>query len=136
MASPRRHVRTQVLYARLKCTDDYVDAVDMDAFRNVIGGRNFRHAAIIRGVNVPEVWVPVRDPGLGRIREFVRLRTEVLGGPLSAQEIRDIRFTFQMVNGVINNRILNRPEPMMLQTDEFEVAMPLSFMALAGLLVV
>ena len=129
----RRRGQSQELYGRLRSTDDYVDAVIMDVYRSIIGSRNFWHAAIIRGVNVPDFWVPFRESGLRRIKEFIRLRTEELGRALSAQEIRDIRFDFQMVNGVINNGILNRPGPIMLETHEFEVALLRSFRAVAGL---
>ncbi len=129
----RRRTQTQEMYGRLQCTDDYVDAVVMDVYRSVIGSRHFWHAAIVRGVNVPEFWVPFRDSGLRRIKEFIRLRSDELGRALSAQETRDIRFAFQMVNGVINNGILNRPGPIMLETREFEVALLRSFRAVAGL---
>lgn len=129
----RRRTQTQEMYGRLQCTDDYVDAVVMDVYRSVIGCRHFWHAAIVRGVNVPEFWVPFRDSGLRRIKEFIRLRSDELGRALSAQETRDIRFAFQMVNGVINNGILNRPGPIMLETREFEVALLRSFRAVAGL---
>ena len=129
----RRRTQSQALYGRLSCTEDYADALVMDVYRSVIGSRNFWHAAIIRGVSVPEFWVPFRESGLRRIKEFIRLRTEELGRELSAQEIRDVRFAFQMVNGVINNGILNRPGPIMLETREFEVALLRSFRAVAGL---
>jgi AcrR family transcriptional regulator len=129
----RRRAESQALYARLSSADDYVDAVIMDVYRSVLGSRHFWHAAIIRGVKVPEFWVPFRESGLRRIKECIRLRTDELGRELSAQEIRDIRFAFQMVNGVINNGILNRPGPIMLETREFEVALLRSFRAIAGL---
>jgi AcrR family transcriptional regulator len=129
----RRRAESQALYARLSSADDYVDAVIMDVYRSVVGSRHFWHAAIIRGVKVPEFWGPFRESGLRRIKECIRLRTEELGRELSAQEIRDIRFAFQMVNGVINNGILNRPGPIMLETREFEVALLRSFRAVAGL---
>ncbi len=129
----RRRGESQALYARLSSADDYVDAIIMDVYRSVVGSRHFWHAAIIRGVKVPEFWGPFRESGLRRIKECIRLRTEELGRELSAQEIRDIRFAFQMVNGVINNGILNRPGPIMLETREFEVALLRSFRAVAGL---
>ena len=129
----RRRVHSDALYRRLKCTDPYVAAVVLDVYKNVIGSRNFWHAAIMRGVSVPEFWVPFRESGLLRIKEFIRLRRDELGRALSAQESRDIRFAFQMVNGVINNGVLNRPGPIMLETREFEVALLRSFRAVAGL---
>ena len=129
----RRRAESQALYAGLSSVDDYVDAVIMDVYRSVLGSRHFWHAAIIRGVKVPEFWSPFRESGLRRIKECIRLRTAELGRELSAQEIRDIRFAFQMVNGVINNGILNRPGPIMLETREFEVALLRSFRAVAGL---
>jgi hypothetical protein len=121
------------LFGTLNSTDDYVDAVIMDVYSHVIGSRNFWHAAIIRGVGVPEFWGPFRESGLRRIKEFLRLRTDEVGRTLTAQEIRDIRFAFQMVNGVINNGILNRPGPIMIETREFEVALVRSFRAVAGM---
>jgi AcrR family transcriptional regulator len=129
----RRRAESQLLYARLSSADDYVDALIMDVYRSVVGSRHFWHAAIIRGVKVPEFWAPFRESGLRRIKECIRLRSDELGRELSAQEIRDIRFAFQMVNGVINNGILNRPGPIMLETREFEVALLRSFRAVAGL---
>ncbi|HEY4338603.1 MAG TPA: TetR/AcrR family transcriptional regulator [Steroidobacteraceae bacterium] len=129
----RRRAETGVLYGRLKCTDDYVDALIMDVYKSILGSRNFWHAAIIRGVGVADFWVPFRESGLRRIKEFERLRGEELARTLSAEEIRNIRFAFQMVNGVINNGILNRPGPIMIETREFEVALIRSFRAVAGL---
>jgi AcrR family transcriptional regulator len=129
----RRRAHMTELFGRLNSADDYVDAVIMDVYNHVIGSRNFWHAAIIRGVSVPEFWGPFRESGLRRIREFLRLRTEEVGRALTAQEVRDIRFAFQMVNGVINNGILNRPGPIMIETREFEVALVRSFRAVAGM---
>lgn len=129
----RRRGEAQTLFDRLDCRDDYVSVVVMDVYRSVVGTRNFWHAAIMRGVKFPDFWVPFRESGLRRIREFSRLRAEELGRPLSAQETRDIRFAFQMVNGVINNAIVNRPGPIMIETREFEVALLRSFRAVAGL---
>ncbi|HTV79974.1 MAG TPA: TetR/AcrR family transcriptional regulator [Steroidobacteraceae bacterium] len=129
----RRRGQMQALFASLRSADDYVDAVIMDVYNNVIGSRNFWHAAIIRGVSVPDFWGPFRESGLRRIKEFLRLRAEELGRPLTAQETRDIRFAFQMMNGVINNGILNRPGPIMIETREFEVALVRSFRAVAGM---
>ncbi len=131
----RRRAETMALYSRLRPSDDYVDAVIMDVYKSVLGSRNFWHAAIIRGVAVADFWVPFRESGLRRIKEFLRLRSEELDRTLSAEEIRNIRFAFQMVNGVINNGILNRPGPIMIETREFEVALVRSFKAVAGLLV-
>jgi AcrR family transcriptional regulator len=129
----RRREQMQELFARLSSDDDYADALVMDVYRNVTASRNFWHAAIIRGVNFPDFWIPFRESGLRRIQEFLRLRTAELGRNLSAQETRDIRFAFQMVNGVINNGILNRPGPIMLETPEFEAALLRSFRAVAGM---
>jgi AcrR family transcriptional regulator len=129
----RRRAETLALYGRLKSSDDYVDALIMDVYKSVLGSRNFWHAAIIRGVGVPDFWVPFRESGLRRIKEFLRLRGEELKRALTAEEIRNIRFAFQMVNGVINNGILNRPGPIMIETREFEVALVRSFKAVAGL---
>lgn len=129
----RRRTQMQTLFAGLNSKVDYVDAVVMDVYNHVIGSRNFWHAAIIRGVSFPDFWGPFREAGLRRIKEFLRLRSEELGRPLTAQEIRDIRFAFQMVNGVINNGILNRPGPIMLETREFEAALVRSFRAIAGM---
>ena len=129
----RRRTQMQELFGSLNSADDYVDAVIMDVYSHVFGSRNFWHAAIIRGGSAPEFWGPFRESGLRRIKEFLRLRTEEVGRPLTAQEIRDIRFAFQMVNGVINNGILNRPGPIMIETREFEVALLRSFRAVAGL---
>jgi AcrR family transcriptional regulator len=130
----RRRAETLALFGRLNSSDDYVDAIIMDVYRSVLGSRNFWHAAIIRGVGVPDFWVPFRESGLRRIKEFLRLRSEELDRTLSDEEIRNIRFAFQMVNGVINNGILNRPGPIMIETREFEVALVRSFKAVAGLL--
>jgi AcrR family transcriptional regulator len=129
----RRRGETGALYARLKCTDDYVEAVIIDVYTSVLGSRNFWHAAIIRGVGVADFWIPFRESGLRRIKEFLRLRSEELDRTLSAEEVRNVRFAFQMVNGVINNGILNRPGPIMIETREFEVALVRSFKAVAGL---
>lgn len=129
----RRRAETQALFGRLKPTDDYVAAVVLNIYSSLISNRNFWHAAIMRGVAVPEFWGPFRESGLYRIKEFIRLRSEELSRALSAQETRDMRFAFQTMYGVINNGILNRPGPIMLETREFEVALVRSFRAVAGM---
>lgn len=129
----RRHAQTKALFDGLDCTDDYVNAVVMDIYRSLANNRNFWRAAILRGVAVPEFWVPFSDTRLYRTAEFTRLRADELGRALSAQEIRNIRFAFQMMYGVVNNSILNRPGPIMIETREFELALVHGFRAVAGI---
>lgn len=129
----RRLVHRKEFVAGLKLTDDYAGAIVMDVYHSVVGVRYFWHAAIMKGVRTPGFWVPFRDLGLMVIRECISLRSTALGRPLTAEEIRDIRFAFQMMNGVINNAIINRPGPILLETREFQVALVRGFKAVARL---
>ncbi len=128
----RAEERRDRLSTTLDCRDDYAAIIIRDSYRALLEARYFWHAALVRGATHPQFWKPFRESGLRRIERVIELRGAALGRALTPTETRHIRFAFQMVNGVINNSIVNRPGPIMPGTPEFETELVRGFKAVAG----
>lgn len=81
--------------------------------------RRFWRAVLMRSAHDPEFWVPINQSA----REFTssliaRMRNDA-GRELTDTEIANIRFAIQMVLGMINNRIVNRPRPSLVGHSTF-----------------
>ena len=113
--------------------DDYFASAVLDTYRVTLEQQHFWRAALMRGAADPAFWSAFRDLGLSLIERVLQLRQEELGRKLRAEEIRHIRFAFQMANGLINNSIVNRPGPILPGTAEFETELVRGFKAVAGL---
>lgn len=128
----RRRQSSEALIRELDPAGDYVSAVVMYVYDGVTTNRHFWFAAILKGVRVPGFWDPFRELGLLLGQGFLKGRSAQLGRALTAEEVRNIRFAFQMMNGVINNALINRPGPIMIETREFQTALVRGFRAVAG----
>ena len=128
----RGRLKREEFIRTLEPAGDYVTPMIMGIYHGILANRHFWFAAILKGVRVPGFWGPFREAGLLWSDEFMRLRSVELKRVLSAQEQRDIRFAFQMMNGVINNALINRPGPIMIETREFQRALVRGFRAVAG----
>jgi hypothetical protein len=102
-------------------------------YRSLMSHSNFWVAALAKGAENPEFWLPFRESALMMINKVLELRSAELGRPLAADEARHIRFAFQMANGLINNSIVNRPGPIMPDTPEFESELVRGLKAVAGI---
>jgi AcrR family transcriptional regulator len=81
--------------------------------------RRFWRAALKRSMRDPDFWEPIR----GRARSFSGLLvdrvTKEANRALTEAEETNIRFAFQVVFGLINNAIINRPGPVFMGQSVF-----------------
>jgi AcrR family transcriptional regulator len=112
--------------------EDYLAHVILDTYRTTLENQHFWRAALVRGAAHPAFWKPFRDLGLRVMTRVLELREAELGRPLSDEEVRHIRFAFQMANGLINNSIVNRPGPIQPGSPEFETELVRGLKAVAG----
>lgn len=128
-----RRVQTRAAYfSELGPGSDFASAIVLDTYRVTMQNRHFWRAALVRGAARPEFWKPFREAGLLAIQRVIELRAQSLRRELGPDEIRHLRFAFQMANGLINNSIMNRPGPIMPGTPEFETELVRGFKAVAG----
>lgn len=90
-----------------------------ESFKNISDNRNLWRAALLRAMNDPASWGPMRRLGTARMA-IVFERIEVASGkPLSVEDRREIQFAIQIFNSAINNAILNDPGPLHVQDPDF-----------------
>ena len=128
-----RHAARTQEFAELKDGADYAAFAILGTYHHLMQYQNFWRAALIRGANDPVFWTPFREAGLRTIQMTIECHERAVGRKLTDEEIRHIRFAFQMANGVINNGIVNRPGPVLPGTPEFESELVRGFKAAAGL---
>jgi AcrR family transcriptional regulator len=81
--------------------------------------RQFWRAALLRSTNDPDFWGPINAAAqsfLGLLTD--RIQTD-LGRPLEEAEDANIRFATHLVFGMVNNRIVNRPQPSLIGESNF-----------------
>jgi AcrR family transcriptional regulator len=128
----RRDSRLEVLEGLTPRGDYFAEAI-LDTYQVTLAQQHFWRAALMRGAADPSFWASFRDLGLALIERVLQLREQELGRKLRAEEVRHIRFAFQMSNGLINNSIVNRPGPILPGTTEFETELVRGFKAVAGI---
>ncbi len=96
------------------------------------GRRRFWRAALIRSIRDPEFWVPIRklshefaDTIIGRIATHAQRA-------LTRAEDANVRFAVQLAFGLINNTILNRPGPFLLDQTLFIENLVRAFRLVSG----
>jgi len=129
----RRHEQRQAFMAQMSPRSDYAAEWILWTYRNLMSHKNFWVAALAKGAQNPDFWQPFRESALLMIDNVLQLRSAELGRPLTPDEIRHVRFAFQMANGLINNSIINRPGPIMVGTPEFESELVRGLKAVAGI---
>lgn len=98
---------------------DWIDAVIKDLVTCYWKRRRFWRAALVRSTNDPEFWKPI-DKYRHVFLDFVVARVQSdAGRPLTKAQIRNVRFSSQLLLGTINNRIVNRPRPSMKDQNTF-----------------
>jgi AcrR family transcriptional regulator len=96
------------------------------------GRRRFWRAALIRSMREPEFWTPMRKLS----HEFADALIAHMAGrakrPLTAQEGDNVRFAVQLAFGTINNTILNRPGPFLMDEVLFVQNLVRAFRLVSG----
>jgi AcrR family transcriptional regulator len=94
--------------------------------------RRFWRAALIRSMNDPEFWEPVRRQG----HEFGAWLIERIGRragrAMTAPEQANVRFALQLALGTINNTIINRPGPIFMEQVLFVEQLARAFRLVSG----
>jgi len=130
-----RRARTRAeRFALIGPDSDFAATAILDTYRMTMQHQHFWRAALVKGASQTEFWTPFRALGIAAINRVIELRGQALGRALTEEEVRRIRFAFQMANGLINNSIVNRPGPIMPGTPEFETELVRGLKAVAGFL--
>lgn len=83
------------------------------------GRRRFWRAALIRSIRDPEFWAPIRKLSHEFADSIIRRIAARAGRTLTRAEDANVRFAVQLAFGTINNTILNRPGPFLLDQEPF-----------------
>lgn len=81
--------------------------------------RNYWRAALVQSMRDPNFWTPIRQSGHNVVTVFINRVVECRGRALTVAEETKVRFGFQVLFGVINNTIINRPGPIFMGQVEF-----------------
>lgn len=96
------------------------------------GRRRFWRAALIRSMREPKFWAPVRELSHEFADALIAHMAERAGRPLTAQEGANVRFAVQLAFGTINNTILNRPGPFLMDEALFVQNLVRAFRLVSG----
>ncbi len=83
-------------------------------------GRFFWRAALRRSLDDPNFWEPYRQLAHFYAEWFIEAKSQHIGRALTKSEKMNMRFAVQLVHGTINNAMINRPGPFMLEDRDFK----------------
>jgi AcrR family transcriptional regulator len=96
------------------------------------GRRRFWRAALIRSIRDPEFWVPIRKLSHEFADSTIRRIAARARRTLTSTEDANVRFAVQLAFGTINNTILNRPGPFLLDQEPFIANLVRAFRLVSG----
>ena len=120
-------------FASLQPEEDFAAYAILSSYNHLLRYQNFWRAVLVKGATDPVFWEPFRASGRQTMQLTIDCHRHRIGRELTEEETGNIRFAFQMANGVINNGIVNRPGPLLPGTPEFEAALVRGFKAVSGL---
>lgn len=120
-------------FASLQPEEDFAAYAILSSYHHLLRYQNFWRAVLVKGATDPVFWEPFRASGRQTMQLTIDCHRQRIGRELTEEETGNIRFAFQMANGVINNGIVNRPGPLLPGTPEFEAALVRGFKAVSGL---
>jgi AcrR family transcriptional regulator len=94
--------------------------------------RRFWRAALIRSMNDPEFWEPVRRQGHEFGAWLVERISRRAGRSMTEPEQANVRFALQLALGTINNTIINRPGPIFMEQVQFVEQLTRAFRLVSG----
>jgi AcrR family transcriptional regulator len=96
------------------------------------GRRRFWRAALIRSMREPAFWTPMRTLSHEFADALIAHMAERAGRALTAPEGANVRFAVQLAFGTINNTILNRPGPFLMDEALFVQNLVRAFRLVSG----
>ncbi|HJR70029.1 MAG TPA: helix-turn-helix domain-containing protein [Gammaproteobacteria bacterium] len=96
------------------------------------GRRRFWRAAMIRSIRDPQFWVPIRALSHEFADSMIRRIAARAQRSLTRDEDANVRFAVQLAFGTINNTILNRPGPFLLDQEQFIENLVRAFRLVSG----
>lgn len=96
------------------------------------GRRRFWRAALIRSIRDPEFWVPIRKLSHEFADSIIRRIAARARRSLTRTEDANVRFAVQLAFGTINNTMLNRPGPFLLDQEPFIENLVRAFRLVSG----
>lgn len=103
-----------------------------ETIRYYWGRRRFWRAALIRSIRDPEFWVPMRKLGHEFADAIISRIATRAQRTLTRAEDANTRFAVQLAFGTINNTILNRPGPFLLDQAQFIENLVRAFRLVSG----
>jgi len=110
---------THVRFFSTVSDERLVEELVANVVANVSRNRGFWLSCLMRSVQDPGFWKPMRDLGHGLAGNFINHVSERLGRQLTEKEEVNIRFAFQTVFGTLNNSVINQPGPFQIKDPEF-----------------
>ena len=111
---------------------EWIDALIADAVNYYWKRRRFWRAALIRSINDPDFWQPIREQGHALASAFIDRMAKEAGRRLSKEEEMNVRFATQIALGTINNTIINRPGPIFMGQKLFVENLARAFRLVSG----
>lgn len=112
--------------------DEWIHVMIADAVNYYWKRRRFWRAALIRSINDPDFWQPIREQGHDLATRFIERMSRQVGRPLSQKEEMNVRFAMQVALGTINNTIINRPGPIFMGQKVFIENLVRAFRLVSG----
>jgi AcrR family transcriptional regulator len=94
---------------------------------------NLWRAALKRGTTDPKFWEEFRELGRMSVARFIEIYSALVGRKVSAEEVENIRFAFQVVRGTVNNTLINQPGPLRLDDPAFRRQIERAFRLVSGI---
>src|SRR5690606_27685809 len=111
---------------------EWTHALIEDAVNYYWRRRRFWRAALIRSINDPDFWQPIREHGHDLANSFIRRMVREAGRRLTKKEETNVRFATQVALGTINNTIINRPGPIFMGQALFVENLARAFRLVSG----
>jgi AcrR family transcriptional regulator len=94
--------------------------------------RRFWRAALIRSIDDPEFWEPLRNLSHELQDAFIARLSKHARRPLTKTEQTNVRFAVQLVLDTVNNTIINRPGPIFMGQASFVDGLVRAFRLVSG----
>jgi AcrR family transcriptional regulator len=99
--------------------DELIDGWIRGIVRYYWKRRAFWRAVLMRSTNDPAFWAPIDRNAQEFIHSLLARIASDAGRPLTKSETVNIRFAVHIVLSTINNRIVNRPQPALINRSTF-----------------
>jgi AcrR family transcriptional regulator len=112
--------------------ESWTDTIIEDVVSYYWKRRRFWRAALIRSIQDPEFWQPLREHSHQFAASFIARISRQAGRALTREEEMNVRFALQVTLGTINNTIFNRPGPIFMGQQEFTKKLARAFRLVSG----